>query len=200
MKLFNAFVGLALVSQSEAAKTPFRRRLQKTFDLLPAWAEANLGDHQHSTVVRDDKMIGDKKQTKFDFKLKRLTNKIYDIYEAQVVEISQGCVDINTCDQYLDCTGVGDRMNTVRGRPDVQLSDLYLDFVKDKWGRSKGKVFSTACGFPSERISKLNTKVLDMVEAFRNWRTQCGRFTADGCPAHCSRIEKTSGAKCVKKN
>lgn len=57
MKLLSAFVGLALVAdQSEAkSKTPFRRRLQKTFDLLPTWTDANLADHPHSTELRSDK-------------------------------------------------------------------------------------------------------------------------------------------------
>lgn len=196
MKLLSAFVGLALVAdQSEAAKTPFRRRLQKTFDLLPVWRDANLAMHPHSTEVRADK----ENKTKFDFKFKRLTDKIYDIYENRVIEIAQGCADIDTCDEYMDCTGVGDRMNTVRGRPAVELSDAYLDFVKDKWGRSKSKVFSDECGFPSRMVTNVNDKVDGMIEAFRSWRVQCRRFPAEHCPAHCQKIEKSSGDKCGPK-
>lgn len=203
MKLLSAFVGLALVAdQSEAkSKTPFRRRLQKTFDLLPVWRDANLADHPHSTELRSDKSHPEtgKSQTKFDFKFNRLTEKIYDIYEDRIIEIAQGCPDINTCTEYQDCTGVGDRMNTVRGRPAVELSDAYLDFVKDKWGRSKAKVFSDACGFSSRMLTNVHEKVESMIEALRNWRLQCRRFPAESCPAHCEKIEKSSGDKCGPK-
>ena len=31
--------------------------------------------------------------------------------------------------RYQDCSGVGDRMNIVRGKPDVELSDAFMAFV-----------------------------------------------------------------------
>jgi hypothetical protein len=197
MKLFNAFVGLAIIADpTDAAKTPYRRRLQKTFDLLSSWKDANLANHPHSTLVRADK----DNKTKFDFKFQRLTNKIYDMYEARIIEIAQGCPDTSTCDEYLDCTGEGDRMNTVRGRPAVELSDAYLDFVKDKWNRSKSRVFDNdVCGFKPKMVANINDKVLAMVDAFKGWRLQCRKFTGDNCPLHCQKIERNDGDRCGPK-
>lgn len=186
-----------LTEQTEAkGKTPYRRRLQKTFDLVSEWGNANLANHPHNTALTKGDNLD---QTKFEFKFNRIIDNIYNMYEDRMVEIAQSCPDTSTCSAYLDCTGEGDRMNTVRGRPAVELSDAYLEFIKDKWSRSRDRIFTEACGFKQKKVNTLSGKFLDMIDAFQLWRLQCRRFSASDCPAHCQTTEKNSGTACVPK-
>jgi len=152
MKLLNAFVGLAVISNPTEAKgkSPYRRRLQKTFDLIPVWSDEHLNAHPHTTDLLTEE--GKENKTKFQVKMERITEHIYNMYEDRIVEIAAACPDTTTCQEYLDCTGEGDRMNTVRGRPAVELSDAYLEFVKEKWLRSRSRVFENpSCGFKEKK-------------------------------------------------
>lgn len=202
MKLLNAFLGMALIASPTGAqkknnKTPYRRRLQKTFDLLDLWADGNLASHPHFTDKREDK----NGQTKFGYKLDRITKNIYTMYEDRIKEIAQECPELATCQKYLDCTGEGDRMNTVRGRPAVELSDNYLDFVKDKWERSKARVFEVPeCGFKMKQVANLSEKFVGMVDSFRSWRLQCRKYSGDSCPAHCKQAERGGNSVCTPKD
>jgi len=197
--LLSAFVGLAILSETSVeakGKTPYWRRLRKTFELLPIWANEHIDQHPHNTEIRADK----DNKTKFNFKFDKITDKIYKMYNDRITEIAQGCPDTSTCQEYLDCSGEGDRMNTVRGRPAVELSDAYMEFVMDKWARSKGRIFDNDCGFPKRMVSNLDEKFGDMVAAFKGWRLQCRRFSSDNCPAHCQVVTNNSGeSKCTLK-
>lgn len=198
MKLLSALaVGLSLLSETEAkGKTPYRRRLQKTFDLVSEWGTANLANHPHNTDLTKGEDLENPNQTKFAFKLNRIINNIYDMYEDRMIEIAQSCPDTSTCQAYLDCTGEGDRMNTVRGRPAVELSDAYLQFIRDKWSRSRDRVFTEECGFKQKKVDTLSGKFLDMIDAFQSWRLQCRKFSTDNCPAHCQTVERKTGSAC----
>jgi len=195
MKLLSALaLGLSLLSETEAkGKTPYRRRLQKTFDLVSEWGAANLANHPHNTELTKGDNLD---QTKFAFKLNRIIDNIYNMYEDRILEIAQSCPDTSTCQAYLDCSGEGDRMNTVRGRPAVELSDAYLQFILDKWGRSRDRVFTEECGFKQKKVNTLSEKFVNMIDAIKEWRKQCRRFSADNCPAHCQTVEKKDGLAC----
>ena len=70
-------------------------------------------------------------KTKFDHKFERIRQAVLDQYEERLAEIKAECgdTDLNDCLAYQDCSGVGDRMNTVRGKPDVAMSEAFLAFV-----------------------------------------------------------------------
>lgn len=201
MKLLNALVGTVLIANSAEAqkgpKTPYRRRLQKTFDLIDLWGEANLASHPNFVQKREDK---DNQQTKFAHKLKRITDNIVNLYEERIAQIAKECPELDTCQAYLDCSGEGDRMNTVRGRPDVELSDSYIQFVKDKWGRSKARVFDVPeCGFKTKKVENLSEKFVGMLDSFVGWRLQCRKFPGAACPAHCTQEDKKGETVCTPK-
>ena len=70
-------------------------------------------------------------KTKFDHKFDRIRQAVLDQYEERLAEIKAECgdTDLSDCLAYQDCSGVGDRMNTVRGKPDVAMSEAFLAFV-----------------------------------------------------------------------
>lgn len=195
MKLFGAFFAVCTINGVQSAnKTPYERRLTKTFDLLTDWSKSQLKGHPHFTQIREDKMS----KTKFDFKLERVTQKIVDIYTARIEQIAKECPTLDTCEKYLDCSGEGDRMNTVRGRPDTELSDLFLQFSKDKWGRSKDRIFGGDCGFKEKQISTIDAKYIELIDSVATWRLQCRKFSSDACPLHCEQFTKPTGENICK--
>lgn len=185
MKLLGVFVPLAAISEVNAkgAKTPFRRRLDKTFGLIKEWKAKNLNAHPHASIKLADK----DNQTKFDHKFQRIQKAIIDQYEERLAEIKSECggTALDECDRYLDCSGVGDRMNVVRGKPDVELSDAFMAFVDDKWKRSVAKVFTSNCGFKAKKIQALGERFVGMNKSFTKWRNQCRRYSGNDCPSHC---------------
>ena len=57
MKLFGAFFAVCTINGVQSAnKTPYERRLTKTFDLLTDWSKSQLKGHPHFTQIREDKM------------------------------------------------------------------------------------------------------------------------------------------------
>ena len=44
-------------------------------------------------------------------------------------KVKAGCGnDIENCDMYRKCAGVGDRLNPQRGAPDINMKDAFLEF------------------------------------------------------------------------
>ena len=70
-------------------------------------------------------------KTKFAHKYERIRDAVIGQYEERLGEIKAECGDaeLGDCAAYTHCSGVGDRMNTVRGKPDVALSEKFLEFV-----------------------------------------------------------------------
>lgn len=85
---------------------------------------------------------------------------------------------------YKKCAGVGDRLNPQRGAPDVNMKDAFLEFGRDKYKRSREKVFISECGYKMEKIEKLSTRYDEMVSKFSFWSTKCKKYSADTCPAN----------------
>ena len=54
MKLFNSIL-MALAYTGDSRKTPFERRLIKTFGILGRWGAANLQGHDHYTIKHPEK-------------------------------------------------------------------------------------------------------------------------------------------------
>ena len=58
-------------------------------------------------------------------------SKVVDYYLKLVGKIASGCASLDNCEEYLTCTGVGDRLNDLtRSKPMVQESDYFLEFTK----------------------------------------------------------------------
>lgn len=199
MKLISV-LGLAIVSQTEAKgpKTPFRRRLEKTFNLVDEWSQTNLKNHPHAT----EKVAEKDNKTKFDHKFDRIRQAVLDQYEERLAEIKAECgdTDLSDCLAYQDCSGVGDRMNTVRGKPDVAMSEAFLAFVDDKWKRSVQKVFTEECGFKAERVAKMSERFWGMNNSFSKWAKQCRKWSGADCPSHCEAVEKKGETSCQSKS
>ena len=54
MKLFNSIL-MVLAYTGDSRKTPFERRLIKTFGILGRWGAANLQGHDHYTIKHPEK-------------------------------------------------------------------------------------------------------------------------------------------------
>jgi len=96
MKLISIFVPLAVVTDVSAKgpKTPFRRRLDKTFGLIKEWRAQNLNAHPHSKVKLSEK----DNKTKFDHKFDRIQTAVVNQYEEQLAIIKPGIQRFQTSD------------------------------------------------------------------------------------------------------
>ena len=116
-----------------------------------------------------------------------------------IKEVKLGCgSDYANCALYKQCSGVGDRMNTQRGAPDVSDTQPYANFAlvsspfdscltlfKEKFGRTVDKVFQPECGFKMDRIERLTERYEDMIQRMVGWSQKCKRYSGENCPSYC---------------
>ncbi|CAG5099134.1 Oidioi.mRNA.OKI2018_I69.XSR.g16281.t1.cds [Oikopleura dioica] len=193
MKVTSIALGIAALGSVDAKKTPFQRRIEKSFNLLDEWAYFNMANHTKYTDIVPEL----DNQSKFNYKVTTVRSKVVDYYLKLVGKIASGCASLDNCEEYLTCTGVGDRLNDLtRSKPMVQESDYFLEFTKSHLKRSLRKSLSLECGADQEKLDKFTAKFETLVEKFREWRLQCSKFPASKCPAYCDVIERNSGKVC----
>jgi len=192
-----AIAAMGSVDAKEFAnrKTPFQRRIEKSFGLFDEWGASQMAGHSKYSQVYAE--LDNK--SKFRHKLDMIRGKVVGYYRKTLKKIAENCeTELDNCDEYLSCSGFGTKLDDLtRSKPLVTESDYFLEFTKAHLKRSVRKSFSAECGADSEKLAKFIAKFNTVVEKARGWRAQCDRFATEDCPSHCELIERRKGVMCM---
>lgn len=192
-----AIAAMGSVDAKEFAdrKTPFQRRIEKSFDLFDEWGAVQMAGHsKYSELVAEFD-----NKSKFRHKFDLIQDKVVGYYRRMLAKVAEGCeTELDNCEEYLSCSGFGTKLNDLtRSKPLVTESDYFLEFTKAHLKRSVRKCFSAECGADSEKLAKFLVKFNTVVEKARGWRAQCDRYSATACPSHCELIQRKKGLTCM---
>jgi len=176
-------------------KTPFQRRIEKSFGLFDEWAALQMAGHSKFSELHAE--LDNK--SKFRHKLDMIRDKVVGYYRKTLAKKAEECeTELENCEEYLSCSGFGDRLRDLtRSKPLVSESDYFLEFTKAHLKRSVRKSFSAKCGAESEKLNNFISKFNTVVEKARGWRAQCDRYANTDCPSHCELIERKKGVFCM---
>jgi len=201
MKVTSVALAIAAIGSVDAEKefadkkTPFQRRIEKSFGLFDEWAALQMAGH--SKFSEQHAEFNNK--SKFRHKLDLISDNVIRYYQKVLAEKAANCeTELDNCEEYLSCSGFGDKLSDLtRSKPLVAESDYFLDFTKAHLKRSVRKSFSAECGADSEKLAKFIAKFNTVVEKARGWRTQCEKYANTSCPSHCELIERKKGVFCM---